>query len=305
MKTCLLAMAALTSALAASGWDLCRVEFPRARVVWQPTAGSSSSGTGLASVTRLWSIDATGEKLLSQSSRDPGRVSASLRIRTLDPCEGKTRTRIDQPFIVEVEVAGLLFGDEFPAPFRTLVLERDTGNPAENPHRAAITGNGRTVLRFPASAITSSDPTKARGGEIFRVLSPDPGATAPCLASHALEVLPVASASISGLPADGNVSASSSLHAKLTDVYPGSTIQVILFPAAATSSSGGVELASRKAAPVSCESFDIAVPHLLEHIVTDNPHTLAVVSDSIYGREILYSRQISRAPATPVEFTVR
>ena len=265
-------------------------------VVWDMPAASAGPIGKSAALVELWSIDAARaeDRLVDQKLVSPYLPKANLKIKTLDS-EGKVpRTRVDQPFIVDIEISDLLTGTDFPLSASTVLLERQLASDQESQvsaptSRAYITSNGKTVLRFPASAITAADPTKAAGVEHFSIHAISDGSlTHTQLASGAVQVWPVASGAIRGITNGESIEGKTPrIDLQLNDLYPRSDTSLLLYEGTQINGNQGVEVTSL---PIDCETSENRVLHvnnLDAKIQKDGTYTLALVSDTIFGRELL------------------
>jgi hypothetical protein len=288
-------------------------------VVWDMPVdpkGSAPSALTLeagGALFQLWTIEQATAKdhLLDQKLVGAYLPVADLKVTTLDPDGRVPRTRVDQPFTVEINVSGLLTGADFPQSASSVLLERHLASRSEDgspldPARvvsgtpfssAFISENGKTVLHFPVSSLTAADPTKAGGEEHFVIHSlADGNATQTQIASGFVQVWPVASGSIKGI-SNGDMLRfqAPQVELLLDDLYPRSDTYLLLFEGTQIT---GVEGMIVKAFPMdreTSESHVIGVTELDSMIVKDGSYTLALVSDTVYGREML---------CAPVTFSV-
>lgn len=280
-------------------------------VVWDmqvEAEGSSPSALAIESggaLFQLWSIDRAPVKeyLLDQKFVGAYLPKAEIKVVTLDPEGLIPRTRVDQPFTVEIDVSDLLIGAEYPLAASCVLLERHLatyqyGQPAPEPAQVLsgtpyssgyIGANGKTVLRFPASALTAADPTKVSGEEHFVIHALSDG-TAPQtqITSKYIQVWPVASGAIKGIAQGDKLRFQTpQLELLLNDLYPRSDTYLYLFEGTQYS---GVEGKLVKAFPMdreSSESHVIRVTELDSKLGEDGTYTLALFSDTVYGRELL------------------
>ena len=196
-------------------------------VVWdmQDVSANGSASSALllekgGSLFQLWTINQTAVKdyLLDQKLVGAYLPKADVKITTRDPYTPVTRTRIDQPFTVEIQVSDLLTGSGIPDAASKVLLEQHiqtyaagqtsldpTVVAANTPLASAyITQNGKTTLKFTASSLTAPDPTKASGEEHFIVHALADGTiTQTQIASAKVQVWPLASGSITGISRGG------------------------------------------------------------------------------------------------------
>lgn len=327
MKTILplLLLTALPAAAEADGHvSFIRQQQQASGVIWDmpvspideaPAALLNSRG---GTLLQLWSIarEDAQDHLVDQKVVGPYLPVAAIKVKTLDPYKPVARTRVDQPFTVEINVTGLLTGDGFPKSSTNVVLERHIANFPEGnnalysaavisgaPYRSAyITNNGSTVLKFPASALTARDPTSAAGEEHFVIHALSDGSLSQTqLASGFVQVWPIASGAIKGI-AHGAV-----LHGEapqvdliLSDLYPQSDTCLMLFDGTQINGVQGTTLTSFPMNRETCESHVVTVDQLDNHLSEDGTYTLALMSDTIYGRELLcdpLTFSVERGPA--------
>lgn len=236
------------------------------------------------------------ETLVDQRIAGASLPSVRLTIRTLDP-DGKTpRTRVDQGFNVDVAISGLLSGLDLPPSMSRLLLERHIATTSENPltnpphSRGFLCDNGKTSLSFPASGITAEDPTKAKGEEIFMIHTlAGTGKLPTQLATARVQVLPVASGAIHGIRHGAKLDPSSppDLTISLNDLYPNSETHLLLFKGRQFNGSEPIVLSTCPIRSEQCEDRTLTISDLASRITSGGFHTLALVSDTIYGRELL------------------
>jgi hypothetical protein len=254
---------------------------------------------------QLWTIEQTAAKeyLLDQKIVNAYLPTADIKVTTLDPYARVARTRVDQPFTVEINITGLLSGLDLPPAASSVLMERhlaayQAGQPAPEAEKVLagtpfsssyLTANGKMVLRFEASALTAEDPTKASGEEYFAIRSLTDGSVSPNqLASGVVQVWAVASGSIKGI-ANGDQLRFQipQLELLLNDLYPRSDTYLLLFEGTQVTGTDGTVV---KAFPMDCETCEsrvIGVSELDSKITNDGTYTLALVSDTVFGRELL------------------
>ena len=263
---------------------------------------------------QLWTIEQATAKdhLLDQKLVGAYLPKADIKITTLDPYTLVSRTRVDQPFSVEIKVADLLTGTGLPAAATKVLLEQHVQSyvngvisidpvavAANTPIKSSyITQNGATVMNFPASSLQASDPTKALGEEHFIVHAlPDGTVTQTQLASAHVQVWPVASGAIYGIaPGEQLQYLIPTLQLNLNDLYPRSDTYLMVYEGTQIN---GVEGKLVKAFPVDRDrsvTTILEVSELSASIGADGQYTIALMSDTVYGRELL---------CDPITFSVK
>jgi hypothetical protein len=318
----------LTGALHAGAAPDSGVSFTRSLcdgVQWdQPTdATPATAYPRSGTLIQSWSIDSSRglEFLADQKITASYLPSAEITVRTLDP-EGRIpRTRVDQPFTVEIQAAGLLTGPGMPVSASSVLLERHLANylpdddcldPAAvrsgTPSASGlIRANGITKLRFAASALRAADPTKACGEEHFVIHVPAADSLPHTqLAAAVVQVWPVASATISGIsPGETLTGRLPELSLALHDLYPHSDTSLLLFEGTQINGAEGTPIMSFPLNRKTCESHVIGVSDLDAKISANGTYTLALVSETVFGRELLcdpLTFQVERAaPAVAMQ----
>ena len=269
------------------------------------TASSALALEGNGSLFQLWTIQQSTAKdyLLDQKLVGAYVPKADIKITTLDPYKLVHRTRVDQPFSVEIQVAELLTGTGLPDAATKVLLEQhiqsyENGVASVDPAEVAankplyssyISQNGPTVLKFAASSLTASDPTKALGEEHFIVHALSDGTTTQSqIASAKVQVWPVASGAIHGIkPGDQLRYLIPTLQLNLNDLYPRSDTYLMVYEGTGIN---GVQGKLVKAFPMDrdrCLSTVLEVTELSAAIGADGPYTIALMSETVYGTELL------------------
>lgn len=281
-------------------------------VVWDmPVAAEGAAASALTLETdgalfQLWTINQTKavDYLLDQKLVGAYLPKADIRVKTLDPNGRVPRTRVDQPFTVEIDVSGLLTGTGMPAAAASVLLERHiasytAGATSLDPaavlantplSRAYLNTNGRTVLQFPASSLTAADPTKASGEEHFVIHAlADSAASQTQISTAFVQVWPVASGAIKGITQGQQLRFKAPpIELLLNDLYPRSDTHLLLFEGSQINGSEGVLVKSFPMDRESSQSHVISVTDELDDkLGKDGTYTLALVSDTVYGRELL------------------
>lgn len=289
-------------------------------VVWDmPVAAAGTAPSALAhessgSLFQLWTVAQTTAKehLLDQKLVGAYLPKADIKITTLDPYSVVPRTRVDQPFSVEIQVADLLTGSTLPEAATKVLLEQHvasypTGQTSLDPatvaantpiNSAFVSQNGTTVLNFAATSLKATDPTKALGEEHFIVHALAEGSISQSqIASAHVQVWPVASGEIIGItPGQELRYQVPSLQINLHDLYPRSDTSLILYEGSEVNGSEGTLLKSYPMDRDTGMSIILDVPEVSSAITQNGTYTLALVSETVYGPELL---------CPPVSFSVK
>ena len=295
-------------------------------IVWDmpvSTEGRSPSPLSLESggaLFQLWTVSSAPPRdyLLDQKLVGAYLPKAEVTIVTLDPYGEIPRTRVDQPFRVEIQVSDLLTGLDLPQAASSVLLERHVAHFPKNPNTgetiqsldtvevlsgtprssALISSNGQHVLSYDASSVTSADPTKASGEEHFVIHAlPDGDVPQSQIASAKVQVWPVASGEIKGVRTGDRVRFQMpQVELLLHDLYPRSDTFLLLFEGTQYQ---GVDGKIVKAFPMdreTSESHVLRVTELESKLENDGDYTLVLVSETVFGREML---------CPPVTFNIR
>lgn len=229
---------------------------------------------------------------------------ADIKITTLDPYTLVTRTRVDQPFSVEIEVTGLLTGIGLPNAATKVLLEHHVQSYAEGQisldrtavaatkplYSGYISENGKTVLKFAASSLKATDSTKVSGEEHFTIHALAEGTiTQTQIASTHVQVWPVASGKIRGItPGQEFGFDIPKIQLELTDLYPRSDTYLMVYEGSAVSSWEQGVIA--KAFPVDRDrtvSQTLEVNDLDTKFTKNGTYTVALMSQTVFGTELL------------------
>lgn len=274
-------------------------------VVATGTAASALTLENNGSLFQLWAIEQTLAKdyLLDQKLVSAYLPKADIKITTLDPYPLVARTRVDQPFTVEIEMTDLLSGAGLPEASTKVLLEQHiqsyaAGQTSLDPALVAantpltsgyITQNGKTVMKFAASSLKASDPTKALGEEHFIIHALADGTVSQSqIASAHVQVWPIASGAILGITPGQELRFQTPLiQLNLTDLYPRSDTYLMLYEGAGINGVAGTIV---KAFPVDRDrtvSQILEVTELDSKFTKDGTYTVALMSETVFGTELL------------------
>ena len=278
-------------------WDM-----PVAEVGESPSALTLESGGALF---QLWTIASSPPRdyLLEQKLVGAYLPKAEIEIVTLDPGSIIPRTRVDQPFQVKIHVQDLLTGSDFPLAASSVLLERHLAN--YTPEQTVVdpviavsgkpqssgylSANGPHVLSFPASGLSAPDPTKAAGEEHYVIHALADGTMPQTqIASAMVQVWPVASGEIKGIThGDRYRFQLPQVELLLNDLYPRSDTYLLLFKGTQVSGTDGVIVKAFPMDRESSQSHVLRVSELESKLTEDGTYTLVLVSETVYGREML------------------
>jgi hypothetical protein len=261
-------------------------------VVWDMPEPLTAAQSQNRAVIRKWRVNAQETELIGQQLVGPFLPTATIKMTSLDFESAEPRTRVDQPFTLDVHLGGLLTEGDFPKSVRCVLLERriaSADSMALRTDQALLETNGSTVLRFPASSLTGGDPTTVGGTETFLIhaLAGEKSTQGP-IASTSIRVLPVASAEIRGI-SQGDVinRRAPKVQLILKDLYPKSTTSLVLHQGRQIDGNTGITVKSLATDRKDPLSTTIRVEDFSAHMTTNGTYTLALVSETVYGRELL------------------
>jgi hypothetical protein len=281
-------------------------------VVWdmQNVAAKGAASSALlletgGSLFQLWTINQSIPKdyLLDQKLVGAYLPKADVKITTLDPYV-ETCTRVDQPFTVEIQVSDLISGTGIPEAASKVLLQRCLGafSPGQtvlDPNTVAastplesslITQNGKSTLRFSASALTASDPLKASGEEHFIINALADGSIKQTIISSAkIKVWPIATGSISGITSGTEYRGSiPTVQIALNDLYPRSDTFFMLYEGTPGSAGAGVLVRpSHPCDSTAPQSTNITSDELNTLITKDGTYTVALMSKTVFDTRLL------------------
>lgn len=280
-------------------------------IVWDmPVApvGTGPSALALESqgaLFQLWTIEQTKaiDHLLDQKLVGAYLPIADIKVITLDPDGKVPRTRVDQPFTVEIDIQGLLPGADLPQAASQVLLGQHIasyapGSTTLDPIQVLgqtplstgyISHNGKTKLKFPASSLKATDPTKALGEEHFVVHALSDGSISQTqIASAHVQVWPVASGEIKGIThGDLLRFQTPQIELILNDLYPRSDTYFMLYKGTTVNGGTGSLVKSYPMDRDAVESTVIRVDELDSQLTEDGTYTLALMSETVYGTEFL------------------
>ncbi len=309
MKLIGMLFAMQTLGVFAQNVDFIRQSYQGTGVVWDmPVAASAPVASPFRSNSVLfqrWNIqqNPVRESLLHQKLVGNYLPTADIKVVTLDPDGKVPRTRVDQPFSVEIDVAGLLTDSGMPLTSSHVLLEQHLASYSDGqtsldliqtlsniPENSGyLTSNGKSKLKFPASSLKAADPTKALGEEHFVVHTLSDGTISQTqIASGMVQVWPVASGAIKGI-ANGDIIGfqAPKIELLLNDLYPRSDTFFMLYEGSSVNGTPGAII---KTFPMDREvsaSTVIGVTGLESKFTKDGTYTVALVSTTVYGTELL------------------
>jgi len=209
------------------------------------------------SLFQLWAIRSSPAQdyLLDQKLVGAYLPQAATVVISEDPTPGIPRTRADRPFVVRVEINGLLHGADLPDAATRVLFQRYAANYPEDGtslsldqaldgtpvESSYIIENGTSVFTYQLTALDGPDPTKVRGEEHFLIHAlPDGEVSQTQIASAMIKIWPVADGAISGLQAGEKIhGAPPILTVNLNDLYPRSDTYLLIHKGGPSSQATG------------------------------------------------------------------
>ncbi|MBB5351941.1 hypothetical protein HNR46_002180 [Haloferula luteola] len=318
---CLLAFGALAATSSAAGYTnyIRQVMLETTPEIHWDLENVAAKGEGISPAAlslsgsryELWTVknaDTSGTSavsyLLDTAFVSAYSPAAEIVIHTLDPDGGDIpRTRVDQPFSVDVTVSGLLTGDDAPAASKSVRLLHHTQSYGdtygENVDRSqanlfdqrVIESNGVTTLEYEMTNLTGADLTQVRGEERFSVYThSENGALDEQLASRFVKVWPLTRVQILGLEwGETYRFEMPQVTIEVDDMYPKSYTYTQIYKGAPSLGTVGTKI------PQAQKQIDQSKPlsrtwvigNLGSLIDEDGQWTLEVVTETVFGVERL------------------
>jgi hypothetical protein len=194
----------------------------------------------------LWTVKATPltSYLLDTRYISAYIPAADVKITTEDPYSAVPRTRADRPFSVEIQISGLLSGNNVPDPSKSVKLLRHVQSYGSGvgagidrsqailQTQAMVSSNGKLKLDYEVTEIPGSNRSKVRGEERFSIYSlADYQAPESQLAQRYVQIWPVADGLIQGIEPDKVYRHRfPAVTVTVNDLYPDSRTYVQVYP---------------------------------------------------------------------------
>jgi hypothetical protein len=229
---------------------------------------------------------------------------ATVTITSEDP-HPTPRTRADEPFTVDLKVAGLLApGADVPDAALNVYMQQLRMNYDAELNRTPVDGSAEEELtddffivensevqRSGMTKLTSDTFFKERGEEIFRAFAlPDANLDWLQIASGRIQVWPIADVSITGMTTGQEITRFlPNITVTVTDAYPDSTTTVQIYKGSQALGSAGVEIEGSRIA------FNSIVPQDAQILVRNWDHY--AMDDGTYTIEVITATPFdNRAP---------
>lgn len=260
----------------------------------------------------LWAYSRTDEGT-TEHFVDSALVGAYLPkgrlwITTPDPYSGGIpRTRIDQGFTLNFEVADLDTSAGAPEAAKKLLLDHDLAVSSGAVPADGIVGdsfdfeqryldrNGVGSIRFPGSNIPGSDPFSDSGMEYFNLYALPDGTVAELLLSEAqVQIWPMSSAEFGGLESSSPYKIVPEISVNLVNLYPESETWVQVYRGPESIGTNGIRLSETKAIvnDVKPDNKVLSFKKLNEVMNDNGEWTLEVLTETPFGIERISYRTI-------------
>lgn len=243
------------------------------------------------------------EHLLDEKTVSGYHPQATITIVTKDPYEAIPRTRVDHPFTVEYTTSGIITDDpEAPAGAKGVNLERKvTAYGADQTQsnedttysivsQDTVSSNGEHDLSNVTTAIPSSDLTTVHGEEVFSIFTldtredEDGNEVFSQLDSATVQILPIASGSISGVTKGETYNQIPTLTISGVDLYPNSDTYLYFYKTDEPTVNG--RIGNNKAEPIAP----------VTKVWTTSGLNAAITEDGGYTLELRHETVLDEAP---------
>ena len=284
-------------------------------------SGEQVSPTGVSAdgaFFELWSIHnlTVTEFLLDEQFVTSYTPNASIVILTADTYGPVRRTRVDQPFQVQISVSGLLdpadpnYGTAPDAAkwvdYSHAVFDYPAGahslEEVENPvgtliNEGYMEESADTTITFGATNLSGNDLTLVEGEEVFTISAQaDFGVSETVLSSEKVQIWPIATGTISGTDPTQYYESVPPMSVNLLDLYPASTTYLRIYHGASTSSP--TEFKTVSASYVIIEDSipqdrQLLVKEMDQYFTDEGFHTVELVHNTPFGADILHSISVN------------
>ncbi len=285
-----------------------------------PPSGNAISPTGVSSdgaFFELWSIhnESVSEFLLDEQYVTAYTPNATIRIVTGDPYRAIRRTRVDQPFQVQITVTGLI--DESDPNYATAPDASKwvdythstfsypeggyTFKKVENPLGNVVAEGfmektARTSVTFFASNLSGPDLTKVTGEEVFTISAQaDYGVSATVLDSEKIQIWPVATGTIRGTDPTEYYEQVPPIQVNLENLYPHSTTYIRVYEGPPTSSPAKYSVVNTSYVIIEDsipQNRSLVIREVDQFVTEEGLHTIELLHRTPFGTDLLASTQV-------------
>lgn len=283
--------------------------------------GVKISPTGVSaagSFFELWSIhdQSVTEYRLDEQYVTAYTPNASISIITGDPYRAVPRTRVDQPFQVQISVRGLI--DESDPNYATAPDAAkwvDYTNYAfaypegvysfegeKNPVGTVVTEGymeqtADTTVTFAATNLTGPDLTRVSGEEVFTITAQaDFGVSATILDSEKVQIWPIATGEISGLSPSRYYEEVPPVSVNLENLYPDSTTYLRVYEGPRREYPGKTKAVNSSYVIIEDSiprDRDLTVKGIDQYFTEEGLHTIELLHRTPFGTDLLDSAEVN------------
>ena len=278
-------------------------------------SGTKVSPTGVStsgSFFELWAIHnvSVTEYRLDEQYVTAYTPNATVNIVTGDPYLPIARTRVDQPFQVQISVKGLI--DESDPNYATAPDaakwvdytnytfaypdEAFSFEDVKNPVGTVVTEGymeqtANTTITFSATNLTGPDLTEVKGEEVFTITAQaDYGVSATILDSDKVQIWPIATGEISGISPARYYEEVPPISVNLGNLYPDSTTYVRIYPGPQKENPEGIKTVNSSFVIIEDsipQSRDLVVKAVDQYFTEEGLHTIELLHRTPFGTDLL------------------
>ena len=283
--------------------------------------GTKISPTGVSvagSFFELWAIHnrSVSEYRLDEQYVTSYTPNATITIVTGDPYLSIPRTRVDQPFQVQISVAGLIEENDpnyATAPdaakwvdYTNYTFAYPDGaysfEDARNPVGTVVTEGymeetANTSITFSATNLTGPDLTQVMGEEVFTITAQaDYGASATILDSEKVQIWPIATGTISGVDPSRYYEQVPPVSVSLVNLYPDSTTYLRIYPGSRKERPDGIKIVNSSFVIIEDsipQGRDLTVKSLDRYFTEEGIHTVELLHRTPFGTDLLDAVEVN------------
>ena len=285
-----------------------------------PPSGHAISPTGVSvdgAFFELWSIHNTSvsEFLLDEQYVTAYTPNANIRIVTGDPYRAIRRTRVDQPFQVQIPVTGLIDENDpnyatAPDASKWVDYTHSAFNYPEGAYSFQKVDNpvgslmaegfmektAKTTVTFMATNLSGSDLTKVTGEEVFTISAQaDFGVSATVLDSEKVQIWPVATGTIRGTDPSEYYEQVPPIMVNLENLYPHSTTYIRVYEGPQTSSPAKYNVVNTSYVIIEDsipQNRSLVIREGDQFVSEEGLHTIELLHRTPFGTDLLASTQV-------------
>jgi len=283
--------------------------------------GTKISPTGVSaagSFFELWTIHSrsVSEYRLDEQYVTAYTPNATITIVTGDPYLSIPRTRVDQPFQVQISVTGLLDENDpnyatapdaakwvdytnytFAYPDGAFSFEDVTNPVGTVVTEGYMEESANTTITFSATNLTGPDLTQVKGEEVFTITAQaDFGVSATILDSEKVQIWPIATGTISGVDPSRYYEQVPPVSVSLVNLYPDSTTYLRMYPGARKERPEGTKTVNSSFVIIEDsipQSRNLSVKGMDRYFTEEGIHTVELLHRTPFGTDLLDAVEIN------------